>query len=338
MQVTIIIPMRNEQAHVGQCLESILPQLNGPHEYEVLCVDGASTDRTAEVVGEYAERDGRVRLVPNPRKIAPCGMNLGIDQAAGDAVLVLGCHAEYAADYVAKCLEVLDRTGADVVGGYIRTVPGSDTPAGRAIAAATSSRFGVGGAAFRTGGDEREVDTVAFGCHRRDVFDRFGRYNERLVRNQDIELNSRIRKGGGRIVISPEIRLSYYNRATYSGLRQQAFSNGLWCPYTVYIAGGGLRVRHFVPMLFVASLLVLGVVGAFWQPAWWALAAELALYLAALTVASVRSARRHGADALYVALAFVQLHLAYGVGSLWGALSGPFVPALRRPGVTRRKN
>ena len=323
MRVSIIIPMRNEAAHVGRCLDSVLAQLDGPHEYEVLCVDGASTDRTAEIVGEYARRDERVRLLANPRKIVPCGMNLAIAQARGEVIVRLDGHAEYATDYIAKCLEVLERTGADNVGGYMRTVPSSDTPAGRAIAAATSSRFGVGGSHFRTGGGESEADTVPFGCFRRDVFDRFGGYDERLVRNQDMELNSRIRKGGGRIVISPSIRLTYYNRSTYAGLRQQAFNNGLWNPYTVYIAGGGLRLRHFVPLLFVLSLVALAVSGLFWPAGWWALAGEVVLYLAVAGAISVRLARPAGAPPLLVLAAFIQLHLAYGFGSLVGLLWGP---------------
>lgn len=331
ISVSVIIPMRNEQRYVARCLDSVLAQVGGRHDVEVLCVDGASRDNTAHIVEQYAANHPSVRLIRNPGQIVPRGMNIGLAEARGEVVIRLDCHAEYAPDYIDRCIEVLQRSGADNVGGYMRTLPGDDTPAGRAIAAATSSRFGVGASAFRTGGTtEREVDTVPFGCFRASVFRRFGLYDERLVRNQDIELNTRIRRGGGRIVISPAIRLTYYNRSTYAGLRQQAFQNGLWNPYTLLIAGGGLRPRHFAPAAFVAVLLLSALTGVWWRAAWFLFAGVAGLYVAAAGLMSVRAARESGAGALRILWAFVQLHFAYGLGSLWGFLSGPFKFGLRR--------
>lgn len=330
MRLSILIPMRNEQAYVARCLDSILAQIAGRDDVEVLCIDGDSTDGTAAAVRQYAARDPRVRLLHNPRRIVPAGMNRALAEARGEVLMRLDCHAEYAPDYVAQCLAVLERTGADNVGGYIRTRPGKDTPTGRAIAAVTSSRFGVGGSTFRVGGAEQEVDTVPFGCFRRDVFERFGHYDERLVRNQDIELNSRIRRGGGRIVISPAIQLTYYNRSTFGGLRQQAFHNGLWNPYTIYLTGGGLRWRHFVPLAFVVSLAGLGLGGFFWHPLWILLVLELVVYVGAALAASAPVARTNTTSTVLVLLGFVQLHLAYGLGSLWGVLTAPLRFGLRR--------
>jgi glycosyltransferase involved in cell wall biosynthesis len=330
--LTVIIPMREEERFVAPCLDSVLRQLQGRADVEILCAVGTSRDRTRDTVADYARRDPRVRLLDNPRRIVPTGMNLALRVARGDVLVRLDCHAEYAPDYLAKCLEVLQRTGADNVGGYMTTMPGDDSPVGRAIAAATTSRFGVGGSAFRVGGVEQEVDTVPFGCFRRDVFERFGCYDERLVRNQDIELNHRIRKGGGRIVISPEIKLTYYNRSTFAGLRQQAFHNGLWNPYTLYLVGEGLRLRHFVPLGFVLSMLILGCLGFLWRPAWLLLAAELVVYTLAAAGMAVAASRPAQTSALLVWLAFVQLHLSYGVGSLWGVLTAPFKFGLRPRG------
>jgi glycosyltransferase involved in cell wall biosynthesis len=334
--VTVIIPMRDEERFVQKCLASVLAQLGTRDDVEVLCAVGTSRDHTRNIVSACAARDPRVRLIDNPRGIVPAGMNLALRAARGRIVIRLDCHAEYAPDYLAKCVEVLQRTGADNVGGYMTTRPGDDSPVGRAIAAATTSRFGVGGSAFRVGGVEHEVDTVPFGCFRRDVFERFGLYDERLVRNQDIELNSRIRKGGGRIVISPEIRLTYYNRSTFAGLRQQAFHNGLWNPYTIYLVGAGLRWRHFVPLVFVLSLLVLGFAGFWLHAAWWLLGIELVLYAAGAACMAAFAARSQRAFAPLVWLAFLQLHLAYGVGSLWGVLTAPLRfgwPRRRRVGT-----
>jgi len=331
MLLTIIIPMRNEEAHVAGCLDSVLSQIAGRDDVEVLCVDGASTDKTRTIILDYARRVPQVRLIDNPRGIVPTGMNAAIAQARGRVIMRLDCHCRYAPDYVDRCLAVLERTGADNVGGYMQTVPASDTPVGRAISAATSSPFGVGGSRFRTGGGEMEVDTVPFGCFRRDAFERFGLYDERLARNQDMELNRRIKKGGGTIVISPEIRLTYYNRATFSGLRQQSFYNGLWNPYTIYLVGGGLRPRHLVPLGFVLSLLVCAAVGTVWWPAWIVLAGTVLLYLAAATAIIEKAAREARVPTVLVLLAFIQLHFVYGFGSLCGVVSAPF-----KFGISRR--
>jgi glycosyltransferase involved in cell wall biosynthesis len=321
--VTIIIPMRNEERFVDVCLASVLEQLEDLPRCEVLCVDGASTDRTRQTVQEYAARDSRVSLVSNPSQIVPTGMNAAIRRARGDVIIRLDCHARYAPDYLQKCIEVLARTGADNVGGYVRTLPAKESRIGRAIATATCSRFGVGGATFRMGGDEQEVDTVPFGCFRRDVFEHYGMYDERLVRNQDIELNSRIRKGGGRIIISPLIRSTYYTRSTFEGLRQQAFNNGLWNPYTLYLVGGGLRLRHFVPLGFVGSLLVFALGGLVFRPLWLLLGLESLAYVVAAAVVAVSASRKAETSAWLVLAAFMQLHIAYGIGSLWGALTAP---------------
>ncbi len=329
LRASLVIPMRNEAAYVGRCLDSVLAQIRDRDDVEVLCVDGRSTDGTRAIIERYAAQDGRVRLIDNPEYIVPTGMNRALRVARGNIIIRLDCHSEYAPDYIEQCIAVLERTGADNVGGYITTLPGEDSSVGRAIAAATSSRFGVGGSAFRVGGPEQEVDTVPFGCFRRDVFGRFGSYDERLVRNQDIELNARIRRGGGRIVISPDIRLTYYNRSTFAGLRQQAFNNGLWNPYTIYLVGEGLRPRHFIPLVFVVSLIGLAALGLAWWGFWLLLAAELLLYFTVATVMAWPAARRANTSVVLVIAAFVQLHVAYGLGSLWGVLSAPFRFGLR---------
>ncbi len=323
MSVSIIIPMRNEEKFVGKCLDSLLRQIEGRDNFEILCVDGMSTDDTCKIVRQYAERDDRIRLIENPRKIMPAGMNLGIRQSRGDIIMCAGSHAEYASDYIDKCIEVFERTGADQVGGYLITIPGEDTPTGRAIAAVTSSRFGVGSGP-RVPGPEREADVSAYGGFRRDVFDRFGFYDERLVRNQDIELSKRIRSRGGRVIISPEIRVKYYNQSTFSGLRNQAFRNGLWNPYTIWLTGGGLNLKHFVPFGFVSSILVLGVGGLVWWPMWLILTCLLLIYFTIAAVLAFRLALNTKTSPLLVFLAFTQLHFAYGIGSLWGVMTAPF--------------
>jgi glycosyltransferase involved in cell wall biosynthesis len=329
MLVSIIIPMRNEERFVGKCLGSLLSQIERRNNFEILCTDGMSTDKTRQIVQEYASRDSRIRLIENPPKIVSTAMNLAIKQSRGDFIMIVGCHAEYAPDYIDKCLEVFKRTGADQVGGYVTTVPGEDTAVGWAIAAATSSRFGVGPGG-RVPGAERKAIQAAYGGFRRDAFDRFGLYDERLVRNQDLELACRMHRAGAKIVISPEIRIKYYNRSTFAGLRNQAFINGLWNPYALWVTGGGARLKHFVPLGFLLGILALGLAGFVWPPAWLILAFELLVYVLAALVIAFISARQTDTFAFLVFLAFVQLHLAYGIGSLWGVITAPFKFGLKR--------
>ena len=322
--VTIIAPCRNEAGFIEQALTSILDNDYPANLTELLVVDGMSTDGTREIAQKMCEQDARIRLIDNPRKIVPTAMNIGIEAAKGKYILRIDCHSFFARDYISKCVYLLSQTGADVVGGYIETLPAKDSPVGRAIAAATSSIFGVGSSRFRLTGPQQQVDTVPFGAYRKEVFEKVGLYDERLVRNQDIEINSRIRKAGGQIIISPEIKLSYYNRATYRGLWQQAFNNGLWNPYTIWLAGSGLSLRHFVPMLFLLGLVVLGV-GAFcWAPFRWLLLLYGGIYLLAASGFSIQRSLKTKARIGLILWSFVVSHVAYGLGSLWGVTTIPF--------------
>lgn len=329
MFVSIIIPMRNEEKFIDRCLDSLLSQIQGRDNFEIFCVDGMSSDKTVEIVQQYAHRDNRIRLIENPHKIVSTAMNLAIKQSRGDFIMIVGCHAEYASDYIDKCVEVFKRTGADQVGGYVTTFPGKDTAVGWAIAAATSSRFGVGPGG-RVPGPEREAIQAGFGGFRRDVFYRFGFFDERLVRNQDLEFACRMHKGGAKVIISPEIRIKYYNRSTFAGLRNQAFINGLWNPYTLWVMGGGIRLKHLVPLGFLSSILVLGLAGFVWPIVWLVLAFELLVYVLSALVMAFIAAHKTNSFTFLVFLAFVQLHLAYGMGSFWGVITAPFKFGLKR--------
>jgi len=319
--VSIIAPCRNEARFIEKAIRTILENDYLSDLLEVLVVDGMSTDGTRDIVKKLCEQDGRIRLLDNPQKIVPSAMNIGIKVARGEYIMRIDCHATFASNYISKCVEVSQRTGAENVGGYWTTLPGADTPVAKAIAAATSCSFGVGNAMFRLSGPEQEVDTVPFGTFRKELFEKIGLYEERLVRNQDIELNSRIRKAGGRVVISPEIQLSYYNRATFRGLWQQAFNNGLWNPYTIWLVGSGLSLRHFVPMVFVLVIMALGIGGFLYGPVKWVLLGYILMYLFAAVVFSLRTSRRTESTTILVVWSFIVLHIGYGLGSLCGIIT-----------------
>src|SRR5690349_10523036 len=226
--VSVVMPVRNEERFIAACLTSVLEQDYPAELVEVLVVDGMSTDRTRERAAEVlADRiaAGTASILDNPRGIAPTAMNIGISAASGDVILRVDGHTTLPPDYVSRCVKVLQETGSQNVGGAIRTL-GSGA-VGRAIATAQSSRFGVGGVAFRTGRSSAgPVDTVPFGAFPREVFDRIGDFDVELVRNQDDELNFRLIQAGGTVWFDPGIRTDYFSNRTLRGLWRQYFLYG----------------------------------------------------------------------------------------------------------------
>jgi glycosyltransferase involved in cell wall biosynthesis len=325
-EVSVIAPCRNEAGFVRQAIHSILENDYPVDRLEILVVDGMSTDGTRQIVQEIARQHPRIRLVDNPQEIVPTAMNIGIGEAGGEFIVRMDCHSRFATDYIRKCVEVSRETHAANVGGYLETLPGADTQMARAIMLASTSPFGVGNSAFRiTGEKAKEADTVPFGAFRKALFAEVGLYDERLVRNQDIELNARLRKLGHKIIISPEIKLSYFNRATLRGIWQQSFNNGLWNPYTLWLTGRSLQLRHFIPLFFVVGVLAFSL-GSFFHGVFRiGLVGLVALYVSVAFVAACRQRPRVHRTKIYKVMAtFFVLHVAYGLGSLWGCLTFPF--------------
>ena len=219
--VSVVIPMRNEEASIAACVEAVLAQDYPSDRMEVIVVDGDSSDRSAAIVEELGRRTGgRVRLLFNPDRIVPPGLNLAIREARGEIIARVDGHTRIAPDYVREGVEALHRTGAENVGGAMTAIGGGVL--GDAVARVTSSRFGVG-SYFHYGTEERQVDTVYLGMWPRAVFGRIGLFDEELVRNQDDELNYRLRKAGGRVMLVPSMRSLYQNRQSLRHLAKQYY-------------------------------------------------------------------------------------------------------------------
>ena len=251
MIISTIIPCREEESFIGKCLDSIVRQDYPKDLTEIFVVDGMSTDKTREIIDKYTSMYPYVNLLNNSKGVVPTALNIGIKKAKGEYIIRMDAHTEYAYDYVSKCVEWLNKTGVENVGGPIISKPGSDTLVARAIALATSNVFGVGNSKFRTSLNSGYVDTVTFGAWPKRVFEEIGLFDERLIRNQDIELNARIRKAGGKIFLTPEIKSYYYCREDLKGLWKQNFQNGKWVIYTKAVTPCCLSWRHFIPLLFV---------------------------------------------------------------------------------------
>lgn len=326
--VSIVIPILNEKMYIKKCIESVLAQDYPQDNYEILLVDGCSTDGTREIIRTYIQTHKKIKLLDNPKQIAPSAMNIGITNAHGDLVVIMGAHADYASDYISKCVKWSQITGAENVGGP--ALAKGDGFWGKAIEYAHYSPFGLGGADFRTGEYEGETDTVFGGAFRRDIFDKVGLYDERLVRNQDIELNSRIRNAGGKIFITPEIKCSYYCRSNLKGLWQQNYNNGLWNIYTSWVSKSALSLRHFVPLLFVSGLIMSMLFVVFGSTVTSSMKGYLFVplilcagsYIAVAVFFALKVSMEKGLRYFFPLLVvFATLHISYGWGSIKGLLS-----------------
>lgn len=333
--VSIVVPVRNEEQFIQACLGSVLAQDYPADRVEILLVDGMSTDRTRDLAAAVlADRiaEGCARILDNPRGIAPTAMNIGIGASTRDVIVRADGHTVLPPDYVRRSVEVLQETGSQCVGGAIRTL-GSGA-VGRAIAAAQSSRFGVGGVAFRTGrATAGPVDTVPFGAWPRAVFARIGDFDVELVRNQDDELNFRLLQAGGTVWFDPAIRTDYFSTPSLRRFWRQYFQYGQYKIRVAQKRNGFASVRHVVPAAFVVALAASLLLAVTRREPRWALAL-LGPYAVANGAASIAAARRSQARPGRVALAYAVLHTSYGTGFLsgiWRWRRG-FLPARLRAG------
>ena len=322
--VTLIVPMRNERRRLRGCLASILAQDYPLDRVEVLLLDGQSTDGTQEIAREIIEANPSVpiTLIDNPRRVPAAALNIGIRRARGPYILRLDAHCEAAPDFVRKTLEVLDRTGAACVGACLTSVGEGRTA--RAIALAMGSPFGVGNAHFRFAQKEREVDAVAYGAYRREIFDEIGLYDEDLVYSEDNEVNDRLTRAGRKVLLSPEIRVRYYTRETLGALWRQYFRYGRGRTRYMVRAPGSIRLRHLVPFAFVMFLLIALLLGFLDARFWVLMLGVLGLWAAAAVGATLLLGRAHpeSRDALpLVPLAFACQHFGYGTGQCAGLFS-----------------
>jgi glycosyltransferase involved in cell wall biosynthesis len=376
--VSVVIPVRNERAFIACCLDSVLANDYPAGRLEILAVDGMSDDGTRDILADYASRHPALRLLDNPARITPAALNRGIREARGELVVRLDAHARLAPDYISQCVAWAESSGADNVGGRMRTLPRGSGLVAEAIALALGHPFGVGNSAFRTNAAPRTnaaaprtnaaaprwVDTVFGGCYRRGILERVGEFNERLPRGQDLEFNLRLKRAGGRTLLVPSIRCDYFARCDPRSFLRHNWTNGVWAirPFAASEIVP-VRPRHLVPLGLVLALsgalaiwlapvdvLTLGPLfkavsfgpvsfgpatfgpvsfgpvsfGAL-LPALegfrsWPVLLLVSCYLAAALVAATQLAWRARNSRLWIVLpaVFVSLHLAYGLGSLWG--------------------
>jgi len=320
-KISLIIPCRNEQGYIATCLNSIL---NGdyPKELiEIILVDGESKDATKDIIASYQKEHDNIICLNNPKKTAPSALNIGIKAAACEIIIRLDAHTAYSSNYLSKCVDYLTRYGASNVGGVIKTLPGNNTLLAKSFALVLSHPFGVGPSFFRIGVTAvKVVDTVPFGCFRKEIFNEVGLFDENKPRNEDLDFNFRLRKAGKKIILVPEIISHYYARGNLKSFILHNFDNGY--KVTDYLGTYGCihSWRHFVPFFSVTCFLVL-ISLSFFSPLFaWMLLFLTVIYLLLCAAYSIKIAVREKRSGLFVLLpvTFGILHASYGVGSLAG--------------------
>lgn len=321
MQVSVVVPCRNEVAHIDAFLQSALAQhLPADCTLQVVVADGSSDDGTRAMLDARAAQEPRLLVIDNPARITSAALNRAIERAEGEIVVRMDVHTVYAEDYVAACVATLQRTGAACVGGA--WLPVGEGGRQRAIARAFSSPFGSGGAASRREDLEGEVDTVYLGAWWRAELLRLGGFDEALVRNQDDELALRIVRGGGRVWQSASIRSWYTPRGSFMALCRQFWQYGYWKVAVIRKHRLPASLRHLVPFAFVAVLALLLLAGFVAPMAWHVAGGLVAVYAsAALAGAAVLDKPwQSPLQWLGIAWATACMHFGYGLGfarGLW---------------------
>jgi glycosyltransferase involved in cell wall biosynthesis len=319
-KVSIIIPCRNEEKYIKKCLDSVLSTSYSKDNLEIIVVDGMSTDRTPDIVKQYISEFHFIHLLENKRKVVPVAMNIGIGRATGDIVIRLDAHAVYPRDYIATLVTWKSKLGAANIGTVMQTSVLNKNPKSIAIQKILSHKLGVGNGLFRTGVDKPvEVDTVPFGCFDKDILIKVGGYDERLLRNQDIELNKRIKKIKGKIFLIPYSMCTYFARETWSALFRNNYKNGLWNIKTVYLTKlfSSLSLRHFIPLLFILSLTIPLILTPLFPHFCFLSFFVIIIYLIALSF-SIVNMKRNDTTFYHLLITFIILHISYGLGSLVG--------------------
>lgn len=328
--LSVICPIFNEEKYIAKCIDSILEQDYPKDDLEILFIDGISTDKTREIITRYIDKYPFIKILDNPKKIVPYAMNIGIKASRGEIIIRLDGHAEYPANYFSALVKNLKKLDADNVGALCETLPCGPSDKELAIAEALSSSFGMGNSYFRIGCNEiRQVDTVPFGCFKREVFEKVGLYDNELIRNQDDELNGRITKNGGKIYLIPSIVTKYFARDKISKVSRMFFQYGVYKPLVNKKLGSPATIRQFFPLAFVLGLIIGGILSCFSWIISIVYVTVLALYLLLACYFTAKSVRRTGRFGLFLCqpLTYLTIHTCYG----WGYLVGIYKILMHKP-------
>ena len=326
--VTVVIPVRNEQDNILRCLESVSSQSYA--RLEILVVDGDSEDMTAAQVQHYAATvDDRVRLINNRERIIPSSLNLALRHASGELMVRVDGHSRLTPGYIERAVHHFSTGNWGGVGGRKDGV--GHTSAGRAIAVAMSSPFGVGNSVYHYGTETQVVDHIPFGCYNVAIARSLGGWDERFRVNQDFEFDFRMREAGHELLFDPQMKIDWDCRQSVRGLLSQYVRYGRGKARVAKVHPKSMALRHLAPPLLLAWL-VAGVATLPFAPV--AGLAMLAPYVLGVVLASFVTARRVGrGDRRHLPLIFPAMHIGWGYGFCRGVvdiLQGKLRPVPQR--------
>lgn len=254
--ISIICPTLNEEHYISSCIKSILLQDYSINDMEVLFIDGLSTDNTCSIINSFSKLHPFIKLLTNPFKFVPNGLNIGILSSRGDVIIRIDAHSTYPSNYISTLVYHLFTLKADNVGGIWNTLPANESLLCKAIAIGVCHPFGIGNSLHKVGVKKIiETDTVPFGCFHKNIFQRIGYFDEELIRNQDDEFNGRIIKNGGKIYLIPNLVIDYYTRNSISKMSKMFYQYGFYKPLVNKKLGSIATLRQIFPFLFVLGLI-----------------------------------------------------------------------------------
>jgi len=314
--VTVIMPVLNEESHLEASVQSILDQAY-PGELEIILALGPSHDKTNAVAAEIAKRVPSLRFIDNPRGLTTVGLNAAIKLAKHDYIVRVDAHSELAPGYIADGIRILLEVGADQLGGIMDAKGKSSFQ--KAVAWAYKSRFGIGGASYHVGGEAGEAESAYLGIFKKSALTRVDGYDEAIIRGEDWDLAQRIKKTGGLVWFSPELRVTYWPRGRFSNLVKQFYSTGIWRGDLTRRDVRGASIRYFAPPILVLGLalgLVLLVTGNIIGILPWA------AYSAAIIALAVTASGLSFKSRIALMIALPTMHLSWGIGFIKGAIVG----------------
>jgi len=323
-KISLILPIRNEEDYIKRTLTSIIEKNEFNKNIELIIIDGMSTDRTQDIVQTFIanNEDIDIYLLENIYKTVPYAMNIGIKQAKGDFIIRLDAHSIYPDNYISSLIYWMNKLNADNVGGIVNTIPVNNKFESIAISQAVSNSFGVGNSKFRTveSGNPMEVDTVPFGCYKKEIFDQIGLYDTDLTRNQDDELNARLIQNGGKIFLIPDIKIKYYARDSYSKVSSMFYQYGYFKPLVNLKLKSAATVRQFIPLIFVLYIILGGLASLVDIRLFYLFIVGLMIYSSVNFYVSYKISKRLSTLLLlpYLYKSFLIIHLSYGIGYLKG--------------------
>jgi succinoglycan biosynthesis protein ExoA len=322
VNISIIVPCYNEEATIQKLLDAILAQSVPLADLEVVIADGMSTDHTRSLIDHYCNEHPElaVRIIDNTKRVIPAGLNRAIEAARGMYIIRMDAHSIPDPEYVQKCVDGLEKGLGDNIGGIWKIHPGNSSWIARSIALAAAHPLGAGDARYRIGGVAQEVETVPFGAFHRDLFEHIGMFDETLLTNEDYELNTRIKRSGGKIWLDPTITSIYYARSTLRELAIQYWRYGYWKAQMLRRFPNTLRWRQAIPPIFVAALIALGILSIGFSIARWLFAIIVILYaIVILSIGIQMSLKFRNLSSLCgVPLALATIQITWGAAFLWG--------------------